>query len=191
MEIQTLYSHLMDVEPTSMIGDLTSDSLYRLLPPGIRSLIRAFNILRNWALSKLVMQNLGLKLRQTRMELFLRAIEVCRLRSFDDPAPDHSVVDRPCLRSFVEAVLTSAVLSVESRLHHRAWQGVATSRGVTADSLVTILSKPTVRSTESQERLTVDPAWLLERILEVISLPDVLESSADTPMNLVNFDKRR
>jgi len=33
--------------------------------------------------------------------------------------------------------------------------------------------------------------WLIERMLEVIASPDVLEASTQEGQNLVNFDKRR
>ncbi|KAI5119639.1 hypothetical protein M0805_009001 [Coniferiporia weirii] len=193
VEIQTLYSYLTEIEPTSLAGEFSGDSLYRLLPPGIRSLIRAYNIIRKWAICTLVMPQLGCRLRQARMEMFLQAIEICRLRSIQPQAvlPNANSVERPCVRSFVEAVLTSALISPESRLFNRAWQGVAYARGAQAESLVSLLSNRTVEGDDSEERLTVDPAWLLERMLEIISLSDVLDSPMETPLSLVNFDKRR
>ncbi|KAG6334782.1 hypothetical protein ID866_4315 [Astraeus odoratus] len=59
VDIQTMYSHLMDVEPSTMISELSQDSIYRLLPPGIRSCIRAYNIIRKWLICKLVAPKLG------------------------------------------------------------------------------------------------------------------------------------
>ena len=91
----------------------------------------------------------------------------------------------------MEAVTTSALLSVESRLHHRAWQGVAFGRGSMCDLLSPLLLRPYVQSTPSGDSLTVDMGWLLERMLELIATPDVIEASAEEGQNLVNFDKRR
>ncbi|OBZ69986.1 hypothetical protein A0H81_10131 [Grifola frondosa] len=134
VEIQSMSSYILEVEPSPMISELTQDTLYRLLPPAIRSCIRAFGILRKWLISKLVPLRLGLRTRQARMELMLRAIEVCRLRNFDSTTSNLPLAERPCVRSFAEAVLT---------------------------------------------------------IVEVNSMPDVLESAYQDKIILVNFDKRR
>ncbi|KAI0689000.1 hypothetical protein BC835DRAFT_1371134 [Cytidiella melzeri] len=188
VEIQSIHSHLQEVEPSPMISDLGQDSVYRLLPPAIRGCIRAFLILRKWVVSKLVTQRLGLRARQVRMELMLRAIEVCRLRSADSTPADVPIGERLCIRSFVEAVLVSAVVSVESRIYHRAWQSIAGTRGTTCDTLSALLSKPQVKATVLKDPLTVDMGWLLERMIEIISLPDVVDQDG---LSLVNLDKRR
>ena len=190
VEIQTIYSHIQEIEPSSLISELTQDALYRLLPPGVRSCIRAYGIIRKWLISKLVAPRIGLRARQARMELLLQAIEVSRLRNTETPATAQ-LMDQPCVRSFVEAVTTSALLSIESRLHFRAWQGVAVSRGSSCDSLASLLLRPFVQSTSSPDCLTVDMGWLLERMLEIIATPDVVEASSQEGQNLINFDKRR
>lgn len=191
VEIQTMYSHIQEVEPSQMISEMSQDAIYRLLPPGIRSCIRAYSILRKWLISKIVAPRLGLRTRQIRIELFLRAIEVARLRNIDAEPSSLRLADRPCVRSFVEAVITSALLSVECRMHHRAFQNVALNRGTQCDSLASLLSRPFTHSTASKDSLTVDMGWLLERMLEVIATPDVVDSSVTEGHNLVNFDKRR
>lgn len=190
VDIQTFYSHVMEVEPSSLLGELSGSTLYRHLPPGVRSLIRAFNIVRKWAVTQIAATNIGLKNRQNRIELLLRAVEVCRVRNMEEHSGVFSL-NKPCNRSFVEAALTSALISVESRLFQRAWQGVANARGVSHDSVSALLVKPAMTSVKSGDRLTVDPAWLLERLLEVITLPDVMEPNAENMLHLVNFSKRR
>lgn len=174
-----------------MIADLSQDSLYRLLPPAVRGCIRAFIVLRKWLISKLVAFKIGLRARQARMELLLRAIEVCRLRSIEPTIPEIASLEKPCIRSFVEAVLSSAIVSIESRMYHKAWQTVAAVRGTSCDTLVSMLSKPSMKTAPSSEALTVDIGWLLERLVEVITLPDLLESSVQEGTALVNFEKRR
>jgi hypothetical protein len=181
----------MEVQPSSMISELSQDALYRLLPPGIRSCIRAYGILRKWLISKLVSFQIGLRTRQARMDILLRAIEIARLRSADSVPVILVLRIRPCIRSFVEAVLTSAVVSVESRAHYRAWQNVAAARGVQCDSLTSLLRKPFVELAAPVEPLTVDMSWLLERILEIISIPDILRPASEEGRCVVNFDKRR
>ncbi|KZT72385.1 hypothetical protein DAEQUDRAFT_664500 [Daedalea quercina L-15889] len=191
VEIQAMNSYIMGIEPSSFISELGQDSLYRLLPPSVRGCIRASNILRKWLICQLIAPRLGLRARQTRMEKLLRAIEISRLRSTTDAAGSEGpVVERPCIRSAVEAILTSAVVSVESRTHYRAWQNIALGRATSCDSLVSLLSKPAV-SALSRGVLAVDIGWVLEKMLEVISTPDVLESMSETSSGLVNFDKRR
>ncbi|KAF5374674.1 hypothetical protein D9615_008986 [Tricholomella constricta] len=191
VDIQTIYSHIQEVEHSPMISELSQDSLYRMLPPGIRSCVRAYGIIRKWIISKIVAPRLGLRTRQARMELLLRVIEVARLRNTNSSSTPTRLVDQPCVRSFVEAVTTSAILSIESRMHSRAWQNLAVSRGVQCDSLVALLSRPSTRSVSCQESLTPDMGWVMERMLEVIATPDTLESVAQESHHLVNFDKRR
>lgn len=196
VEIQTMYSYILEVEPSPMISELSQGAIYRLLPPGIRSCIRAYRILRRWLISKLVAFQIGLRLRQIRMEKILRAIEVARLRSIDSGpsgygSSDTAAAERPCVRSFVEAVLTAAVVSVESRAHYRAWQNVAAARGVQCDSVASLLRRPLAHLSTSAEPLTVDMSWLLERILELISIPDLLKPTSQDGRSIANFDKRR
>ncbi|KAG1794206.1 uncharacterized protein HD556DRAFT_1237179, partial [Suillus plorans] len=83
--------------------------------------ISAFNILRKWTISKLVTPKLGIRLWQARMSLFLLAIEIARLRSMNTGSASFGCGDRLCVRSFFEAVLTSAVVSSEIHMHHRPW----------------------------------------------------------------------
>ncbi|KAF8805136.1 hypothetical protein BYT27DRAFT_7105396 [Phlegmacium glaucopus] len=190
VEIQTIYSHIQEIEPSSMISELTQDALYRLLPPGVRSCIRAYGIIRKWLIAKIVAPRLGLRARQARIELLIQAIEVSRLRN-SESSSTAQLLEQPCIRSFVEAVTTSALLSVESRMHHRAWQSVALSRGCSCDSLSSLLLRPYIQCTSSNDSLTVDMGWLLERMLEVIATPDIIETSFQDGQSLVNFDKRR
>ncbi|TFY81474.1 hypothetical protein EWM64_g2531, partial [Hericium alpestre] len=174
IEIQTVYSHLTGVQPSSMISELTQDELFRLLPPGLRSCIRAHLVLRKWIITKLVAPRLTILVRQTRMELVLRAIEICRRRSENSADADLPIIDPP--------------VSLPSS---RAWSTVASSRGVMIDSLVAFFVKPVCGASPGKWPLTADMGWTLERMLEVISLPDVLDSSTSDSRNLVNFDKRR
>lgn len=189
VDIQTMYSHVMEVQPSSLITD-SQDSVYRLLPPSIRSCIRAYNILRKWATSKLVAPKLGIRNRQARMDLCLRAIEIARIRSLEGGGGFVELHERPVVRSFVEAVLTAAVLSPESRMHQRPWHNVANVRGVPCDSLCLLLSRPAVPKLYG-DPLIVDISWLLERMLEVVSIPNAVTTSSEDPQSIINLDKRR
>lgn len=190
VDIQTMYSHLMEVEPSSMMSD-SQDSVYRLLPPSIRSCIRAYNILRKWIIAKLVGPKLGIRNRQARMDLCLRAIEIARMRSLENVGVIVESQEQPVVRSFVETILTAAIISPESRLHHRPWQNVANIRGVQCDSLGALLSRPMVPKKSYEDPLIVDIIWLLERILEIVSIPNAVAISSEDPQSIINLDKRR
>ena len=174
-----------------MIAELAQDSLYRLLPPAVRGCLRALVVLRKWLISKVVAFKIGLRARQMRMERLLRAVEICRFRSMEPNTGDTVNVDRPCVRSFVEAIVTSALVSIESRMYHKAWQSAAGLRGTSCDTLASLLGKSDIAAGTPRDPLTVDIGWLLERIVEIISLPDLLESSGQEGVTLVNFEKRR
>lgn len=191
VEIQSMYTHLQEVEPSPLVPELGHESLYRLLPTSVRGCIRAYTVLRRWLIHKLIAPRLGVRGRQTRMEFLLQVIEVARLRVMERVDPGQLAV-QPCVRSFVEAVVSSALVSVESRIHQRAWQCVAANRGVTHDSLNSLLSRPQNERTPNGHELTVDVGWLIERMLEVIVAPDVVDSTVlSEGQTLVNFDKRR
>ncbi len=190
VEVQTIYTHILEVERSSMISELSHDSLYRLLPPSVRSCIRAYTLIRKWLISKLVAPRIGLRARQARIELLIQAIELARLRN-TETLSSAQLIEQPCVRSFVEAVTMSALLSPECRLHHRVWQSVSLSRNCTCDSLSSLLHQPFVQSVSSQESLTVDMGWLLERIIEISATPDILDASSREGQQLINFDKRR
>lgn len=155
------------------------DSLYRLLPPGVRSCIRGYSIIRKWLVGQIVAKGLGVQKRQGRMELLLRCIELSR----------GGLVGEPKARSFVESVTTSALMSEESRMFVRTWHTVAQSRGTQCDSMAALLARMAEDEREGSG-LTIDMGWVLERLLDVISTPDVVESTNDG-QSLVNFDKRR
>ena len=188
VEIQSIHAYIQDVEPSMMVSELPQESLYRHLPPSVRGCLRAFMVLRKWLVSKISALHIGLKTRKARMDILLRAIEVARRRNSEIDLTGSAIVEKPVTRSFVEGVLVSAVLSVESRMYHRAWQTLASSRGTMCDNLASLLYKPVVDSPVSRDPLTVDMGWLLERMMEIISMPDIIEQER---LTLVNFDKRR
>ena len=189
VEIQNIYSHLMEVPQSPLISELSQDPFYRLFPPALRSCLRAHHVLRKWLLSKIIEPRIGSQTRQARMEFLLQAVEVCRNRS-DFEHSLHTSAERRCIRTFVEFILTSAILSPESRMYSRAWSNVANARRTGSDSLVAMLVRLNHRPSCESPDLITDMGWTLERMLEILSLPDVLPSSGDAS-GLVNFHKRR
>ena len=186
VEIQTIYSYLQLVDTSSLISKHVRGPVYKLFPPSVRATIRAHIACRHWIISKIAAQGIGKRIRQSRIELLLQAIEISRNRSqgvFVD-----GIGESPVVRSFVETVLTSALLSPQSRLFARVWQDVATKRGASLDSFETFISTPLASVTGRKP--TVDFGWILERMIEIISLPDTLRDEGDG-VGLVNFEKRR
>jgi len=60
-------------------------------------------------------------------------------------------------------------------MHQRAWQNIAASRGCQYDTLAQLLARPITKSVASKDPLTVDMGWLIERILDVIAMPDLVK----------------
>ena len=67
---------------------------------------------------------------------------------------------------------------------------MANVRRTGSDSLVTMLTRPCYQPSPSSSDLITDLGWTLERMLEILSLPDVLTSPTEGS-GLVNFHKRR
>jgi GTPase-activating protein BEM2 len=189
VEIQNIYSHLMEVAQSPLISELSQDPFYRLFPPTLRSCLRAHHVLRKWVVSKIIEPRIGSQTRQARMEFLLQAVEICRDRSDFDHSR-HPSAERRCIRTFVEFILTSAILSPESRMYSRAWSNAANARRAGSDSLFAMLVRPNYRPSRNLPDLITDMGWTLERMLEILSLPDVLASPTDAS-GLVNFHKRR
>jgi hypothetical protein len=189
VEVQTFHSLVCEVETTLLVSGGGQDSLYGLLPPSIRSCIKAFAVMRKWFISKIAFPKLGLRPRQSRLERLLQAVEISRIRN-SDSSLSTPISEKPCVRSFVEAMLTSALLSPESRMYARAWQNVANARRTTADSLSALLDSSKVQNSTG-DSLLVDIGWLFERILEVIVMPNVVTPQVEEGQGLVNFEKRR
>jgi GTPase-activating protein BEM2 len=192
MIIQNIYFHLTLIEPSPLLSDFPSTPrLINLAQPSIRAMLHCFDRARKWATAVLAQPGISLDTRHRRMELFLQALDICRhLSSKTDGVP----YDAPVIRSFVETVLTTAILSPESRMFHRAWYQTALHRGVNnVESLESFLH-PVINEQLSFEpgfKLTVDFGWMIERLLELISMPDTLVTATETLGTVVNFEKRR
>lgn len=177
------------MDSISSISGGGQDSLYSLFPTSIRSCIKAFVILRKWLISKIASPKLGIRPRQSRLERLLQALEISRIRNSDSTSPA-PISEKPCVRSFVEAVITSALLSPESRTYARAWQIVANFRRTTADSFSALLDSSNIQ-VSTGDSLLVDIGWLFERMLEIIAAPNVITQPVEEGQGLVNFEKRR
>ncbi|KAG8871240.1 rho GTPase-activating protein [Tulasnella sp. 331] len=186
--IQDLYNYMQALEVSHSISE-EGTPLHKLLNPSLRSVIRAHNSIRDWAVSKIANPSLTMVDRVLRMELLVDAIEICRDRAiFGDPNILMRNEAQPATRSFVESALISAILAPESRAYVRSWNEVAAKRDGSLHDLVGLLGSAKGTNTRSTA-LTVDLAWIVERMMEVLTLPDVLEGE-DT-QDAINLDKRR
>ncbi|CUA76422.1 breakpoint cluster region [Rhizoctonia solani] len=186
--IQNIYTQLQEVDTSPLISEMGPEKFVRNLPSSIRSVFRAHDIVRRWALINIVTPRLGVQVRQERIELFLRTIEVCRLRTADSPSSQD--IRQPSIRTFTETALGAALCSPESRLFTKAWQEVGTARGASIESLSSLLSVRRVENIRSPRRMTADMGWLIECLLELSCLPDK-SSEGGSGVELLNFDKRR
>ncbi len=184
MEIQTFTDLIQEVTPSELLSDRSAvvpagNTLYKILPPSIRSFMRPLSIVKKWVTWHIVEPGIGCSRRATRMKLFLSCIELCRA------SPN---ANTPCITSFVEAALTAAILSPASRAFQRAWHAVAQEKRCSVDSLEGFLSVPSTRERVSD--LRPDVGWVLERMMEVLCLPDTFDSGNGAPA-LINFSKRK
>lgn len=192
MVIQNIYFHLTLVEPSSLLSDFPpAERLIDLVQPSIRTMLYCFDEARTWATAVLAQPGISVEARARRMEVFLQALELCRiLSSKTDGVPAGS----PVIRSFVEVVLSTAVISPESRLFQRGWYHTAIQRRLgVVDTLESFLrlSRTEPLPFSPGFKLAVDFGWVVERLLELISMPDALVNTGDTLGAVVNFEKRR
>ncbi|KAG9088684.1 rho GTPase-activating protein [Ceratobasidium sp. UAMH 11750] len=188
LSIQNIYTQLQETDTSPLIAEMGPDKFVRNLPSSIRSVFRAHDIVRRWAIMNIVTPRIGVQARQARIELLLQTIEVCRLRTSDSPAAKD--LHQPSIRTFTETALGAALCSPESRLFMRAWQDVGVARGASVESLSSLLAMPRVETIRSSRRMTADMGWLIECMLELLSLPDK-SCEGGSGVELVNFDKRR
>lgn len=183
--IQNIYTQLQEVDTSPLISEMGPEKFVRNLPSSIRSVFRAHDIVRRWAIMNIVTPRLGVQVRQERIELFLQTIEVCRLRTADSQD-----IHFPSIRTFTETALGAALCSPESRLFTRAWQDVGAARGASIESLSSLLSVRRVEQLRLSRKMTADMGWVIECLLELLCLPDK-SSEGGSGVELINFDKRR
>lgn len=185
---ETMFTVLRNVAPSPSVSVFCHhDHLHKSFPSGIRLLLRMHATFRAWATHKLAAPGIGLRKREARIDLLLRAIEICRSRSPAARESDQSIPDTPTAPSFIEVALLAAIWSPESRAFSRAWANVASSRGIYPDSIRSLLVVPQVSSLPATGYV-VDGGWLFEQLLGILSLPDTLVRREHL---LVHFDKRR
>ncbi|KZV85841.1 hypothetical protein EXIGLDRAFT_841188 [Exidia glandulosa HHB12029] len=193
IDIEDIYRHIQDLDISPLVSEMNTGRFERLLPPSMRQILHTHVRMVRWCIAQIASPHLGLQKREQRMEYFLRAIEICRVRSNRaDSDSNVNPIQHPCARSFVETVLTSAILSPSSRTFHRAWQNVATVRNVGVDSLLSLTARSNVpHLLRPHNKLTTDIGWVIERMIEILSMADTIPSSTVAGSALINFDKRR
>jgi hypothetical protein len=185
---ETMFTILRNVEPSPLASTFCHhDQLHKSFPSSIRLLLRMHATFRAWATHKLAAPGIGLRKREARIDLLLRAIEICRSRSLSMRDGDRSMFDTPTVPSFVEAALLAAIWSPESRAFSRAWANIASNRGVYPDSIQSLFTVSRVSPPQST-KCVVDGGWLFEQLLGILSLPNTLFQREHL---LVHFDKRR
>jgi hypothetical protein len=82
----------------------------------------------------------------------------------------------------IEAVITAPIINPESRIHQRLWRALRQPA---------LLSRPAVPKKTHADPVVVDISWFLERMLEIISIPDSVVISQEDSQCIVSLDKRR
>lgn len=192
MIIQNIYFHLTLVEPSPLLADFPiTERLTGLAQPSIRTMLYCFDEARTWATAVLAQPGISMEVRARRMEVFLQALEMCRILS---AKTDGVAAGSPVIRSFVETVLTTAILSPESRMFQRAWYHTAIQRRLNSMETLESFLRPSLTEPlpfPTGFKLAVDFGWMVERLLELVSMPDALVNTGDALGSVVNFEKRR
>ncbi|SCV68009.1 BQ2448_130 [Microbotryum intermedium] len=187
--IKTDEEELVIADSYSLLDAAQNDvAPLRHMPLSLHEFIRAHAVIRKWLLAHLVEPEISLRLRTARMIKALEMIEISRSRManvfFGGSVENQSSIVDPSLAGFVERVVISAVVSPESRLFASAWQGVASARNsVAADSLMALVRHDLVMTDTTA---TLDPAWLNERLVEIVSQVGSLSDGVS-----INFSKCR
>ncbi|KAK4055210.1 rho GTPase-activating protein [Microbotryomycetes sp. JL201] len=171
-----------------MLGLVTDSALAKHLPLSLRRILGRHTLVRKWVLAHLVDPNISARDRQLRMLKALEMIEHCRSRmvnvAFGGQKEPVETLHDPTIASFVERAVVSAIIAPESRLFASSWLAVASTRGVAAiDSVLVLVRREPIAT---QEICTVDVAWVVERMLEIVTQVDSLSDGM-----AINFAKRR
>jgi hypothetical protein len=187
---ENIYTLLRSLEPSSLVSTFCArESLWKALPRSLGKLVEVHHSIRRWITSELSAPGIGLKTREQRFQKVLQSIEYCRARAALSDQQELTSFSDPSTPSLVELALIEAIWAPEVRVFARAWQNIATARGSSLESIKMIFSRASRGSSLSaRDALVVDAGWLLERVFEVLSLPDTLIQYGHV---LVNFDKRR
>ncbi|KAF3938157.1 hypothetical protein ABW19_dt0200585 [Dactylella cylindrospora] len=168
------------------------ESVYLSLPPSIRAFALLQTDVINMIISLISDTRINAEERSQRIFSLLRCIALCQRRMSVLDMYENSSRDmaRQSVPSFVGNAIATALCSPESRLFAHAW-GLAgelsVGRNSELDSLQNVIPILSEES-KSQAPMTVCPAWLLDRMLEIIcNVPNMLIENS----RLINFDKRR
>ncbi|KAF8947445.1 rho GTPase-activating protein [Haplosporangium gracile] len=189
------------------------ERLINSLPMCLQSLCKLHHIIRCWVNAQISAPGIAFDVRVGRIRKFLDVVlhsRVLMTRFVQDPkkattTARRSGSDKPPLSatfafvgipSFVEAAISSALVSPESRAYTRAWLEVAAGERGAVETLEEVLAvrrgqvkltTPLDLDTPAEE-LVPEIGWLIERMLETCCY--VRDMSYESPL-LVNFDKRQ
>ncbi|PWN49057.1 hypothetical protein IE53DRAFT_165967 [Violaceomyces palustris] len=173
--------------------------LQQLLPAAVRDALAAQSLLKGWIAIHIIESKIGLRTRQARLEKLLDAVWICRARMLrlrtEDPSPtpvDGPAPFRECtIASFVECAIVGSLTSYESRYFLRAWQGVASSRRGTGDSLSDLfpIDVPSSFRNAASAPCTPDVGWILTCLAEATTRAPSCIIEGMQP--LLNFEKRK
>lgn len=190
VESETFHSMLMEAEMSRPLQALYSGktTFIQTLPSSVQRAIKLHEIIRDWTITKICAIGIRSRTREDRISLILRAVEICQNRGSTYTFPKSgNGANLPGSPSLVESALLSALWGRESRIYARAWANIAVKRNASHESFQTLLQKSTHKFRNSV-RSSLDCGWILEQLVQVLSLKDRLPRNDHM---LINFDKRR
>jgi hypothetical protein len=220
--ITGIHNTLYSIRRNGALGThWNGERLINSLPMCLQSLCKLHHIIRCWVNTQISAPGIAFDVRVGRIQKFLDVVlqsRVLMTRFAQDPktvatSGRRSGSDKPPLTgslpslsssstfvgipSFVEAAISSALVSPESRAYTRAWLEVAAGQRGAVETLEEVLAVRRKQEIKPMTPLDLDtPAeelvpeigWLIERMLETCCY--VRDMSYESPL-LVNFDKRQ
>ncbi|KAG0266631.1 hypothetical protein BGZ95_003020 [Linnemannia exigua] len=209
--IMGVHNTLYSIRRNGALGThWNGERLINSLPMCLQSLCKLHHIIRGWVNAQIAAPGVAFEVRVRRIQKFLDVILQSRnlmSRFAQDPkaavmAGRRSGSDKPAfvgIPSFVEAAISSALVSPESRAYTRAWLEVASGQRGSVETLEDVLavrcsgheksgSTPLGELDIPAEELVPEIGWLIERMQETCCY--VRDMSYESPL-LVNFDKRQ
>ncbi|KAG0376505.1 rho GTPase-activating protein [Mortierella sp. AD032] len=209
--IMGVHNTLYSIRRNGALGThWNGERLINSLPMCLQSLCKLHLVIRCWVIAQISTPGIAFERRVGRIQKFLDVILQSRaLMSQFAQGPKAAVLagwrsgsDKPAfvgIPSFVEAAISSALVSPESRAYTRAWLEVASGQRGSVETLEDVLSvrcsgqeksgsAPLAGLDIPAEELVPEIGWLIERMQETCCY--VRDMSYESPL-LVNFDKRQ
>ncbi|KAF9934048.1 rho GTPase-activating protein [Linnemannia zychae] len=203
--ITGIHNTLYSIRRNGALGThWNGERLINSLPMCLQSLCKLHHVIRCWVMAQISAPGITFDVRVGRIRKMLDVILQSRNQMIQfSQNPKIITADRRSgtstsvgIPSFVEASISSALVSPECRAYTRAWLEVAAGQRGELETFEDILAvrrrQDTSASSENNatptDELVPEVGWLIERMLETCCY--VRDMSYESP-HLINFDKRQ